>query len=204
MRADKKSSWYDGWLYARLIDSGNYELRNLLLKFIEPNKSVLDIGCGTGGFSLKLARFSQYTLAIDISEKQINQAIKKRIKSGQKNIDFVTLDALEVINKIEQTFDYAVFSFVIHEMAHHTRLEMLKSVQHVARNIVILDYQVPQPKNIWGFSSHLIEFIAGGNHYQNYKDYMNRNGLTGILKELKKQPLKRSFNKKGIFQVVLI
>jgi len=48
--------------------------------------------------------------------------------------------------------------------------------------LILIDFQVPLPRNIWGVSARAIEFLAGGSHYQSFKDYLANGGLEDIPK----------------------
>ncbi len=45
------------------------------LNDINKNSTVLDVGCGTGGFTLELARHSKQVIGIDISKINFSQEI---------------------------------------------------------------------------------------------------------------------------------
>jgi len=48
--------------------------------------------------------------------------------------------------------------------------------------LILVDYQVPLPRNAWATSARVVEFLAGGSHYQAFKDYRANGGLEDILK----------------------
>jgi ubiquinone/menaquinone biosynthesis C-methylase UbiE len=75
----EKKHWYDGWFYAIFIDTDYLKIRERLLAYIEPESSVIDIGCGTGSFALKLSKKCASVTGIDISKKMISHA-KRRIE----------------------------------------------------------------------------------------------------------------------------
>jgi ubiquinone/menaquinone biosynthesis C-methylase UbiE len=55
----------------------NQQYQNYLLKNILPNCScILDVGCGTGELTKKLAPYSAEVIGIDVSENMINEAKK--------------------------------------------------------------------------------------------------------------------------------
>ena len=47
----------------------------------------------------------------------------------------------------------------------------------VADKIIIGDYVVPKQNGFAGRLTEVIEFIAGSEHYRNYKNYMNNGGI---------------------------
>lgn len=78
------------------------------------NDRVLDIGCGTGNFSLKLARMNCQVSGVDIAEKMLMQAQEKAQKE-QLEIDFYHLDAKK-LPFLDASFDkvisMAAFEFI--------------------------------------------------------------------------------------------
>jgi hypothetical protein len=48
--------------------------------------------------------------------------------------------------------------------------------------LVFIDYAVPMTKGIWAVLSRTVEFLAGGDHYAGFKDYVDSGGLEDILK----------------------
>ena len=50
-------------------------------------------------------------------------------------------------------------------------------IAQVADKIIIGDYLVPKPKGFGSYLSEVIEFIAGAEHYRNYKSYVANGGI---------------------------
>ena len=196
--------WYDGWFYAFFIDSKLNDFRDRLFRFVNPESYVLDIGCGTGGFALKLANYCAHVTGIDISEKQIRMAKKQLARSSVNNVTFLHADASNLSGLLDRKYDSAFFSFIIHEMSHANRLRVLKSVAQVASQLVILDYHTPHPLSFFGITTRIIEFLAGREHYTNFKDYLKHNGMDGILNEAHLLSHLKLINRKRIFRTDLI
>ena len=76
------------------------------------NKRVLDLGCGTGKFGLKLARYAKEVVGIDISKHSIDIANKTAKKNGIKNFKGVCNDFKDV--NYENYFDYILAVNLIH------------------------------------------------------------------------------------------
>jgi hypothetical protein len=60
--AENKTHWYDGWFYDLLIAPNQDKLFQQIKNIIEPNKNIIDVGCGTGRFSLYPILFNQLIL----------------------------------------------------------------------------------------------------------------------------------------------
>ena len=181
-KTDQKG-WYDGWFYARMIDSDLISLRERILPFIEHDRTVLDIGCGTGGFAMRLAPVSKQITGIDISGKQIRQADMRLKRSGHKNVRFLHGNATDLSQFDTDSVDYAIMIFMLHEIGLKERLQILKEVSRVSRKTVILDYNYPMGRNFTGQMIRLAEFLAGSDHYSNFNDFNQRGGLPGLLEE---------------------
>jgi SAM-dependent methyltransferase len=69
-----------------LISAGNLKLNQLT------NKTILDVGCGTGEISCSMAAHSQHVMGVDFSERSIEMAQQLAQKFGLKNADFVSKD----------------------------------------------------------------------------------------------------------------
>lgn len=199
----KSRGWYDGWLYAWLIDSDFTSFRNRIFKYIETDKMIIDVGCGTGGFTLKLAKISKYVLGVDISEKQIAVARNRLSRSDLTNVQFLTVSATDLKDKIDSIFDYAILTFIIHEVYQDERIRILTHLQQVARRIVILDFYYPLAGNFPGYILRLTEFFAGRVHFKNFLDYNRRGGLIPLLEEAGLEIVQDKINKPRVFRTVV-
>jgi len=62
--------------------------------------------------------------------------------------------------------------------------------------IIIGDYLVPVNKGFWNVLNEVVEFLAGKEHYGNFKHFLANNGLAGlvdnaglkIISEIKNKP----------------
>jgi ubiquinone/menaquinone biosynthesis C-methylase UbiE len=194
--AKNKEHWYDGWFYDKFIAPNQDKLFSQINNIIEPNSKVIDVGCGTGRLSFTLANKCNKILGIDLSEKNIERAILTLSKKPNSKISFIHSSLSEIISDGNEHFDYAVMTYVIHEVDESERDNLLEEMAQVADKIIIGDY-LPSPGN--GFVNTIniiVEFLAGKEHYKNFKTYIRNGGINGIilktrfkiLKELKNSP----------------
>ncbi|CAH1783905.1 unnamed protein product [Owenia fusiformis] len=82
----------------------------------EEGIQVLDIGCGTGSLSIKMAKLfpRSEVKGVDLSEESIKKA-KENV--NVPNVSFGTADATELDSNWTEKFDYVVSSFVLHHVS---------------------------------------------------------------------------------------
>ncbi|MEK6758309.1 MAG: class I SAM-dependent methyltransferase [Deltaproteobacteria bacterium] len=88
---------YDAWYATPLGKAADRIERELLFSMVDVRQGerILDAGCGTGIYSIELARRGGRVTAIDASSEMIGQARAKALKEGL-NIDFIKADALRL------------------------------------------------------------------------------------------------------------
>ena len=175
--AKNKNHWYDGWFYDLVIAPNQDKLFEQVKNLIEPGSRVIDIGCGTGRLDFALAGKCKSVLGIDLSERNIERANLRLLQNPNETISFFHSNVREIAGKGQSHFDYAILTYVIHEVDEEERITLLNEIAQVADKIIIGDYLVPKPKGFGGFFSEVIEFIAGSDHYRNYKSYMGKGGI---------------------------
>ena len=195
--SENKNHWYDGIFYDKLIAPNQDRLFSLIKSLIEPQSKVIDIGCGTGRFSFTVSDKCESVLGIDLSIRNINRAESLLQKNPQAHLSFKHANVSELISSGEYHFDYAVLTYVIHEVNPEERIPLLEEIFKIAGKIIIGDYLVPQPKGFWKWLNEVVEFAAGREHYRNYKNYVSGGGIKGIAdygkfkitKQIKNRPL---------------
>jgi SAM-dependent methyltransferase len=175
--SENKYHWYDGWFYDKIIAPNQDKLFGQIKNLIEPNSKVIDVGCGTGRLEFVLSDKCKSALGIDLSERNIDRANLSLLRNPDDKISFKHNNLREITSDVNVHFDYAILTYVIHEVNEDERLDILIEVSSVADKIIIGDYLVPRPKGIGVFLSELIEFIAGKEHYKNYKSYVANGGI---------------------------
>jgi SAM-dependent methyltransferase len=76
------STWYDGFLYEKLIAPQSERLQTFLTVFAKKGGTALEVGCGVGALSFKLAAKCSKVVGVDISQRMISYAERKKLKLG--------------------------------------------------------------------------------------------------------------------------
>ena len=118
-------------------------------------------------------------------------------------ISFIHTDISSLIAKTEK-FDYAVMTYVIHEVDESNRIELLKQLLQIADKIIIGDYLVPKPNGFWSILNDVVEFLAGSDHYNNYKNYVKNGGLKNLAEKTEMKLIKEIKNKPSTSHIVVL
>ena len=196
MSNQNKTHWYDGWFYDTFIAPNQDRLFGQIKDLIEPNSNIIDVGCGTGRFSFSVSDKCKSVFGIDLSTRNIERANLILSQNPNDKITFQNKSVNEIIAEGKEQFDYAVMTYVIHEVDEEKRVNLLKETAQVADKIIIGDYLVPKPKGFWSGLNEIVEFVAGSEHYRNYKNYSANGGIYylankagfKIANEIKNQP----------------
>lgn len=134
---DKNAENYDKW-YTTILGKHVDETETLcvfdLLK-PEPGMKILDAGCGTGNFSIKLAKMRCEVTGIDISEKMLAIARKKALEENLK-ANFYSMDVCS-LEFDDGTFD-AVISVTAFEFMGKPVEAMNEMFRVLKRNGILL------------------------------------------------------------------
>jgi SAM-dependent methyltransferase len=198
-----KDHWYDGWFYDTLIAPNQDRMFREIKNVIKPGSTIIDVGCGTGRFSFSVADKVQKVIAIDLSKKNIDKANKTLSKKLNPKISFLHSNLSELV-KENQRFDYAVMTYVIHEVNPEERVALLKEMSQVADQIIIGDYLVPVKKGFWNSLNEVVEFLAGKEHYTNFKHFVANNGLAGLTEKANLKIVTEIKNKPATSQILVL
>lgn len=125
---DKEAKIYDEWYKSKL---GNFvdeaETRCVFDLFkAKKGMKVLDVGCGTGNFSIKLAKMGCEVAGIDVSEEMLKVAEAKAREEGL-NIKFYKMD----VHQME--FEDNTFDGVLSVTAFEFLKEPEKAIEEIFR-----------------------------------------------------------------------
>jgi ubiquinone/menaquinone biosynthesis C-methylase UbiE len=172
--------------YETLVDPLLRDLRKCTPEFsgMKVGDKVLDVCCGTGAQVFEYGRRGIIATGIDISPNMLNIATRNIRRQKAVNVCFQLADAT-TLPFPDGYFDYASISLGLHDKEKSIRYQIISEMKRVVKQdgaLILIDFQVPLPRNIWGMSARAIEFLAGGSHYQSFKDYLANGGLEDIPK----------------------
>ncbi|OQY33572.1 MAG: methyltransferase [Anaerolineaceae bacterium 4572_5.1] len=187
------AKYYDQLLYLAINP-----LRLAVMKELSQHKdsAILDLCCGTGNQLKLLSKNGFKNLhCLDLSEAMLNVA-----KKGEHPIKIYTEDATKT-SFDDAAFDIVMLSFAIHEKDRSTQEKLIEEAHRLLNEegfILIVDYAFDErTRKLGKWGIDLIERMAGGEHYLNFKGYIENNGLESLIKAEKFELVKddrMSFN----------
>ena len=188
--------------YETLVDPLLKDLRKFTPEFfgMKAGDKVIDVCCGTGAQVLEYGRHDIIAIGIDSSQDMLKIATRNRMRQKAVNVSFQLADATNLPFP-DGYFDYATVSFGLHDKEKPIRYQIISEMKRVVKKegaLILIDYQVPLPLNVWAVFARAIEFLAGGSHYQGFKDYLANGGLEDILKNHGLREDCRTYLKSGL------
>jgi ubiquinone/menaquinone biosynthesis C-methylase UbiE len=102
------------WKY---FDPDNVQLQSLLKACNLRGSRALEVGCGNGIFTLKLADYAKQIVAIDIDPGIIEAARQKAKERIVNNIEFMAMDA-QNLRLLSDSFDVVLCLWAINTVKH--------------------------------------------------------------------------------------
>jgi ubiquinone/menaquinone biosynthesis C-methylase UbiE len=194
---------FKGIAYKLLIDPLLSGLHHTVLKEIASSDRVLDVACGTGTLALAISKKAKSVTGIDISDEMIETARRSTNRKRICNAAFITMDATEMRLFRDKEFDVAVTSMAVHQFDHDIAISILAQMKRVASRIIIADYNHTMPAGFYKKLAGWIESIAGGDHYRNFKRYIETGGITHFL-EISGLKVKSAFMSGGGIFIICV
>jgi ubiquinone/menaquinone biosynthesis C-methylase UbiE len=94
---------------------------------LPPSATLLEVGAGTGAFSLEAANCCAKVIALDVSVPMLEYAKSKALAKGLQNLDFIQAGFLSYAHRGEQ-FDAVVSQFALHHLPDFWKLIALKNL----------------------------------------------------------------------------
>ena len=89
------------------------ELESLCRFFIPPDRTVLEIGCGTGGTAIGHAPFVRHIRAVDFSERMLEIARERASAAGIENVSFEQAD-ITALSTPDEAYDIVLGLSILH------------------------------------------------------------------------------------------
>jgi ubiquinone/menaquinone biosynthesis C-methylase UbiE len=188
--------------YETLVDPLLRDIRKYTPEFsgMRAGDKAIDVCCGTGAQVLEYGRRGIVATGIDISPSMLKIATRNMRRQKAVNVSFQLADATN-LPFLDGYFDYASISLGLHDKEKPIRYQIISEMKRVIKQdgaLILIDFQVPLPRNVWAVSARAIEFLAGRSHYQGFRDYLANGGLEDILKNHSLREECRTYLKNGL------
>ncbi len=107
-------------------------------RIIQPNRSVLDLGCGVGHTSIYMARQGCDVLGVDHADKLIEYA---KTHNSNKNVTYMVGDITQI--QLSKRFDIITLCDVIEHLQPDTMLPLMGVVNTLAHQRTLLYVNIP-------------------------------------------------------------
>ncbi len=121
--------------YDLIFPAGEEQLKFLKEVAGNPPKSILDIACGTGGYSLELCKMGYNMTATDLDGKMLEQLDRKSRSEGC-SINLVESDMLKLDQKLSARFNMAfcIGNSIVHLQSLQQIQEFLTKTKSLLEN----------------------------------------------------------------------
>lgn len=194
---------YSAKFYDPLLSPFIRPIRNRVIALVKQYRygSILDVCCGTGD-QLKLLKEHGFDgEGIDVSDAMLSIAGK-----GEHKADCIRQDATQMHYQ-NAKFELAMTAFSLHEKSHTSARKIVEEMVRVTiegGDILIVDYELSEKTStISKKLIYFIEWLAGGEHYRNFRDYIDKGGLPKLLSGVALTEVKRHyFGQHGIVLIL--
>lgn len=171
--------------YDRVFEPLNRGLRAIGMKMCPPKGGmhVLDVGCGTGIHLELYQKAGCIVSGIDMSPAMLHAA-RNRLGEGA---DLYLGDASSMPYQ-DGKFDLIIMSTVLHEMPPGVRDAVIDESKRTCKQdgrILLIDFHPGpiRPFKGWIYKGIILvaEIAAGREHFKNYRDFISKEGLTGLI-----------------------
>ncbi len=171
--------------YDRVFEPLNRGMRAIGMKIFPPKEGmhVLDVGCGTGIHLELYQRAGCIVSGIDLSPSMLRVA-RKRLGEDAN----LYLGDASNMPYSDRRFDLIIMSTVLHEMPSAVRDAVIYESKRTCKQdgrILLIDFHPGpiQPLKGWINKSIILiaELAAGQEHFRNYRDFIKRDGLAGLI-----------------------
>jgi SAM-dependent methyltransferase len=154
--------WRSYGVYDQTLNHSGYpgEILNRIFSFISPGTSLLDIGAGTGAFSIPLSRQTARTVVVDPSAYQLQILMEKARKEGLINItpiqkEWRDVEPSEILGPNDlginpQGVDYSLAAYSLFD--EHIEDFLSKMIEFTSKGVfVVFRADAPDPLNEFAY-----------------------------------------------------
>jgi ubiquinone/menaquinone biosynthesis C-methylase UbiE len=135
-------------------DPENIELKEMLKLVDISNKKVLDVGCGRGRVTIKIAKKAKEVYAIDVDRESIITARKRVSNLKLKNVKFDIMNS-DKINYPNRFFDVVLCPWSLHHIKNKDKT--LKQIRRVLKRNGYLVIIEGSSKNDYMYLTNLVK-----------------------------------------------
>ncbi|MCP4762454.1 MAG: methyltransferase domain-containing protein, partial [archaeon] len=145
--------------FTKLTKGVNIKIHDWVLERIQPDQDILEIGCGPGVLSFKLAKNGNQVIAIDQNPKMIKTAKHQLAKEKHLKLSFKVGNVLDqsfkdnlIENEVEKTkkFNVIISTFMLTELRPFEQQIFLRNIWNkLEQNGKIYLAAEFEPKGIW-------------------------------------------------------
>ena len=171
--------------YDRFVGPLTNGLRHRGVNMYPPKRGmkVLEVGCGTGSNLLLYRQAGCSVYGIDLSPSMLEVAYDKLGKDAALQLGNASSMPYQ-----KNFFDLVIAMFLLHDMPSEIRPAVMREMIRVTKEegrILIIDFHPGQIRFLrdWMVKAFIlfIERVAGREHYSNYRDFLSRKGLPGLI-----------------------
>jgi ubiquinone/menaquinone biosynthesis C-methylase UbiE len=194
--------------YENLVDPLLRDIRKFTPDFagMKVGDRVLDVCCGTGEQVFEYGRNGIIATGIDIDPNMLKIALKNMAKNNLENVSFQQADAINLPFS-DFHFDCASISFGLHDKGRIAREQVVSEMKRIVKpngTLILIDFQVPLPTNMWALFARVIEFLVNGDHYRGFKDYLRSGGINNLINTNHLHEVDRVLLKNGLIIAVRV
>ena len=139
-------------------------------------KSLIDICCGTGNQLKQLTNKDIGLTGIDNSPHMLKNA---------NELNCYLQDATD-IKFPKGSFDMAIIQLALHEKTNDVQQKIVSEIYRIVKKdgyIIVVDYEMGKhTRKSAKYIIYAIEYIAGKEHYKNFKQYLRNGGINELFK----------------------
>jgi len=169
-----KGSWK-----TNTVDKYLLPIRRQVVDLVQPDTTVVDIGCGNGDLLFQLAVKICSGTGIDYSHALIEYARQRQQAEEINNLQFQQADLREKLNLAP--VDYALVSLVFHVLPWEVAQNVLVRLVHQAGTTLVCAFSEPQSRK-QQFLLWLDQRFSG--HFRHFKEYQKRGGMEHLIRSI--------------------